>query len=223
MTQNNIFSEFEPRRNTYIHSSWLAKPLSGDRQCELFSWVQANYKIPKQDSDFDLEAYKIEHRAVVDKTAQHLESLGYTVHTEGSNGFWVDIGNGKAVISAQPDIVAVHGSQVLVGECKTGKPRASDIAQNMIYTALIPVVKLHGITVIPEGQVVYRNYSSQEISSEKIDEEFKGRMRKLVRMLINSEPPAPTPSFNECQYCSIAQFCKHKTDEQANGSADWLK
>ena len=222
MTRNIMLSELQPRQNTYIHTSWLAKALAGDRQCKFSLWVQANYKIPKQNSDFDLEAYKIGHRALVDKTSIHLESMGYRVYTEDSNSFWVDIGNGKAVISAQPDIVAVHGSQVLVGECKTGKPRPSDIAQNMIYTALIPVVELHDITIIPEGQVVYDNYPSQEISPEKITEEFKGRMRTWVRMLMDSQIPAATPSFNECQWCPIAHICDRKVEEQANGTADWL-
>lgn len=222
MAKNIPLSQFEARPKTYIHPSWLAKAIAGDRQCEYSLWAQANYKIPKQDSDFDLEAYKIEHQALVDKTASHLESLRYSVYTEDSNGFWINLGNGKGVISAQPDIVAIQGAEVLVVECKTGKTRASDLAQNMIYQALIPVAKLHGIDVIPEGQVVYRNYTMQEISSKKITEEFKDRMRKLVRMLMNSQIPAATPSFNECQWCPISQFCDLKVEHQANGTADWL-
>ena len=216
------FSALEPRHNTYIYPGWAARFLSGDRQCQFSLYAQANYKIPKQNSDFDLEAYKIEHRALVDKTAVHLKSMGYQVYTEESNSFWVDIGNGKAVISAQPDLVAIDGSQVLVVECKTGKPRASDIAQNMIYTVLIPSVELHGITAIAEGQVVYSNYPDQEISPEKVDEGFKERMRQLVKMLIGREIPAATPSFNECQWCPIAHICDCKIDEQPNGSVDWL-
>ena len=217
MTRNIMVSVEVPRPNTYIHTIWLAKALAGDRQCKFSLWVQANYKIPKQNSDFDLEAYKIGHRALVDKTSIHLESMGYRVYTEDSNSFWVDIGKDKGKISAQPDIVAVDGSQVLVVECKTGKPRASDIAQNMIYTVLIPSVELHGITEIPEGQVVYQQYPLQEILPQKVDEEFKERMRKLVRMLISSEIPDATPSFNECQWCPHSSYLR----PQSRRASQW--
>lgn len=222
MTNLHIVSALEPRPNTYINTSWLAKALSGDCQCQFSLYAQANYKIPKQNSDFNQEAYTIDHQALVEKTAVHLKSMGYKVYTEETNSFWIDIGKGKAKISAKPDIIAIYDSQVLVVECKTGKPRASHIAQNMIYTVLIPSVKLHGITEIPEGQVVYSNYPDQEISSKKVNEEFKERMRKLVRMLKSSEIPAATPSFNECKWCPIADICDRKVDEQPNGSVDWL-
>lgn len=142
-----------PRKQTYIHPSWLAKGLSGDRQCMFSLHTQGKYSIPKADNDFDAQGYKLKHQGVLNQYAKELREDGYTVYTEGSNNFWYQTKAGTT-ISAQPDIVAVRGDEVIVPDIKTGKElKPSDIVQVKLYMALIPAVPLHGIDKIPTGQL----------------------------------------------------------------------
>lgn len=220
MTNNRPEKKLSHRGKTFIHPSWLAKALAGDRHCDYSLHLQANYKIPKTDRDFDLLAYKSKHQAAIERTVKPLISQGYQVHIENANSFWVNSGN--AVISGTPDIIAIKGDDVIIIDNKTGKPRACDQEQVKLYMALIVSVKLHGITKIPLGKVIYDNYSPVVIFPEEITEEFRARARNLVKMLKSTTIPLPTPSYRECQWCPVAHVCSHKMEDMATGTAEWL-
>lgn len=210
----------KPRDNTYVHPSWLAKALAGDRQCLYSLHTQANFVIPKQDSDFDAAAYKIKHQGLVEKSAQDLRTKGYTVHTENANSFKVTL-KGGGVVSGTPDIVAIRGSEFLVVDVKTGQCRVSDQAQVLLYMLFIPLVGLHGISQVPEGQLVYQNYPSVEIPVSDLTEEFKQRTKHLVTMMRLSEVPNAIPSVNECRYCPMGDFCADRVSKEAEAELDW--
>ncbi|MEB3290406.1 MAG: PD-(D/E)XK nuclease family protein [Leptolyngbya sp.] len=216
-------SDFEayPRRSEpYIHPSWLAKYLSGDRQCLYAMYGQANYKLPKPDSDFDLEGYKLQHQEALDAYAVQLRQEGYTVHTEDVNAFKLTSRIG-AVISGQPDIIAIRDDEVLVVDIKTGRKASKDIAQVKVYMAMIPAVKVHGITAVPVGRLVY-NDEEFDIEPENVTTEFKARVATLIHPVGEAEPPAPVPSAGECRFCPAALVCSHKVGEVAEGEADWI-
>ncbi|MBD2302222.1 PD-(D/E)XK nuclease family protein [Nostoc sp. FACHB-190] len=209
------------RKQTYIHPSWLAKALSGDRQCMFSLHTQGNYFIPKADNDFDAQGYKLKHQAVLNQYAKELKAEGYTVYTEASNSFWYETKAG-ALISAQPDMVAVRGDEVIVPDIKTGKElKASDIAQVKLYMALIPAVRLHGICQIPTGQLVHQGQVS-EIPATEITTDFKRQVAELVNTMTSATTPLVTPSVHECRWCPLHHLCPAKVENVAKGQADWL-
>lgn len=220
MTENTFLSEFEPRHNTYMHPSWLGKGVAGSSQCLFSLYAQANYKLPSKDSDFDPQRYKIQHQALMMDTVKQLKADAYTVYVEGTNSFWVNMNDGKAAISAQPDIVAIRGTEVLIIDCKTGKPKACDRAQVMLYMLLVPVVQLHGMSRIPEGRLVYRDYASMDIPATEITEDFKTQLRDLVRTLKADVPPSPVPSVFECQWCRLSDVCPYAVKNRHEGVFD---
>jgi CRISPR/Cas system-associated exonuclease Cas4 (RecB family) len=209
------------RQQTYIHPSWLAKALAGDRQCMFSLHTQANYFIPKADNGFDAQGYKLKHQAALTQYAKELKTEGYTVYTEGSNNFWYETKFG-AVISAQPDIVAVRGDEVIVPDIKTGKElKASDIAQVKLYMALIPAVGLHEIREIPAGQLVHEG-EVFDISPAEITTEFKRQVAELVKDMKTASTPLVTPSVQECRFCPLRHLCPGKVETVAQGTDDWL-
>ncbi|MDK3159877.1 PD-(D/E)XK nuclease family protein [Kamptonema cortianum] len=208
------------RNQAYIHPSWLAKALVGDRQCLASLHTQANFVFRRVDGDFDAESYKVKHQGRLVKYAQELRDAGYTVYTENSNSFKVPAG--KAVISGTPDIVATRGEEVLVVDIKTGKPRASDQAQVLLYLLFIPAVGLHGIHQVPEGRLVYQDYKPVEVQSLAVTEDFKQQVRDLVAMMRSPELPPVTPSARECCYCPLRHICPYKVITVAEASVDWL-
>lgn len=216
----NDFDDYSRRNEPYIHPSWLAKYLSGDRQCLYAMYGQANYKLPKPDSDFDLETYKLQHQEALDAYADQLRQAGYTVHTEDANEFKLRSRIG-AVISGQPDIIAIRDDEVLVVDIKTGRKAAKDIAQVKIYMSIIPAVKVHGIKTVPTGRLVYSD-DEFDIEPENVTTEFKARIATLIQPVGEDEPPAPTPSSGECRFCPAALVCSHKVGEVAEGEADWI-
>lgn len=217
-----------PRKQTYIHPSWLAKGLSGDRQCMFSLHTQGNYSIPKADNDFDAQGYKLKHQGVLNQYAKELKAEGYKVYTEGSNSFRITINDQadkekvKGVISAQPDIVAVRGDEVIVPDIKTGKElKASDIAQVKLYMAFISAVKLYDIDQIPTGQLVHQGQVS-EIPATEITNEFKQQVKELVNVMTSDTTPPVTPSVNECRFCPLRHLCPAKAENVADGQVDWL-
>ena len=214
------FGAYSKRGEPYIHPSWLAKYIAGDRQCLYAMYGQANYKLPKPDSDFDIEGYKLRHQEALDSYAEGLRQTGYTVHTEDVNAFRL-ISQIGAVISGQPDIIAIKGEEVLVVDIKTGKPASKDIAQVKLYMAVIPAVKVHGIKTIPIGRLVYNN-EPYDIEPEDVSSEFKTRVATLIRPVSEDSPPVPVPSAGECRWCPISHLCSYKTREVAEGEADWI-
>lgn len=216
----NDFDDYTRRSEPYIHPSWLAKYLSGDRQCLYAMYGQANYLLPKQDSTFDQEGYKLRHQEALVPYAEQLRQAGYTVHAEDANEFKLRSRIG-AVISGQPDIIAIRDDEALVVDIKTGRKASKDIAQVKVYMAMIPAVKVHGIKTVPIGRLVY-NDEEFDIEPENVTTEFKARVATLIQPVGEDEPPAPTPSSGECRFCPIVHICLHKVGEVAEGEADWI-
>ncbi|MFB2768324.1 PD-(D/E)XK nuclease family protein [Pelatocladus sp. BLCC-F211] len=209
------------RQQTYIHPSWLAKALAGDRQCMFSLHTQANYSIPKADNGFDAQGYKLKHQAALTQYAKELKTEGYTVYTEGSNDFKYETKFG-AIISAKPDIVAVRADEVIVPDIKAGKElKASDIAQVKLYMALIPTVGLHGIREIPAGQLVHKG-EIFDISPAEITIEFKRQVAELVKDMKTANTPPVTPSVQECRWCPLRHLCPDRLEIVAKGTDGWL-
>lgn len=211
----------KPRSQTYLHPSWMAKGISGDRQCLFSLHTQANYYIPKGESDFDAEEYRLKHQTAVVQYQRQLKADGYLTHVERANSFWYETKAG-ACISAQPDLVAIRAGEVLVPEIKTGKElKSCDIAQVKLYMAMIPAVGLHGICEVPVGQLVHQGEIS-EIPPSEVTVEFKRQVGELVEMMTSADTPPVTPSMRECRFCPLRHICPSKAETVVKGTADWL-
>jgi CRISPR/Cas system-associated exonuclease Cas4 (RecB family) len=207
------------RSGQYIHPSWMAKALAGERQCHLSLYVQANYKFPKK-SDFDAETYRLNHQALLGQYSAELRQDSFIVHTERANSF--EIIAGSAVISGTPDIVALNDEGPIVVDIKTGQARANDIAQVKLYMMFLPLVKLHGIEAAPLGRLVYANGEVFDIEPESLTETFRDEVRQLVRMMRGAEVPPSMPSAQECRFCPLKHLCADAVDQVAQVTVDWL-
>ena len=95
------------RSNPYLHVTWLAKALVGERNC---LWAhcyktshEGNARMP---NDFDSAHWHIEHTALLDQQlAVELEEQGCQ---NRQNDFRVEISRSGMVISGAPDVIAVH-------------------------------------------------------------------------------------------------------------------
>jgi CRISPR/Cas system-associated exonuclease Cas4 (RecB family) len=222
MHQAHLDFKSLPRRPLpYVHPSWLAKSLSGDRQCLLASYIQANYKVPpKPGNDFDVEGYKLQHQQNLVNYVGALHLDGYSVHAEKENSFWYKAKSG-ATISAQPDIVAIRNNEPVIVDIKTGRPKATDIAQVKLYMAMWPSTKLHGIDVTPAGRLVYGTEEFEILPSE-ITSDFKQQVAQIMSALTTSDIPAPIPSLCECRWCPVSHVCPYKVEQTTECSDDWL-
>lgn len=210
----------ESRFSPYVWLTWLAPYLSGENQCQFALWTLANFKVPangEMPSD-----WLVKHQSLINELAIVLREDGYKVEVDDANALYLKTRQG-VTLAGKPDLVARNG-QGLVIEGKTGTPKAKDRAQVMLYMALIPSQKLHGITEIPWGKLVYRSGEVKMIPPSEIDESFKQSLQSLIVMLANPMPPAPIPSFHECRYCKNRGVCPHVQDlpPEANAMIDWL-
>src|SRR4051794_32131041 len=123
-----------PRTTPYLWVTWISGLLSGDKSCEWAAWFKAHNissSYAKQPSDFDTAAWKINHTALLAPVRDEFRADGYEVTVEDQNSFQLD---GKAgTLAGKPDIVAMKGNAAVIVDTKTGQPRASDIAQVMVY------------------------------------------------------------------------------------------
>ncbi|MFQ4136315.1 PD-(D/E)XK nuclease family protein [Nodosilinea sp. PGN35] len=214
------FDDYSRRGDLSLHPATLAKHVAGDRQCRYALHGQTCYWLPKPPSDFDAEGYRLRHQAALALYAEQLRQEGFIVYTEDSNECRMRSKAGVS-ISGKPDIIAIRGDEVLIVDIKTGRPAAKDIAQVQIYMAMVPAVKLHGITDVPAGRLVYSD-GPFDIDPAQITPEFKTQISELIQAVAQDVPPEPTPSARECRWCPIAHVCSHKVGDVAEGEADWL-
>ena len=120
---------------------------------------------------------------------------------------------GLATIAGKPDLIARQGNLVWVTDVKSGRPRASDLAQVMIYMYLLPIARpdLQGATI--KGLVVYGN-REHEIQPKEVDPAFIQSLQALIHRLAAREPAVKVPSWSECQFCDISSVhCPERVEQ----------
>ncbi|MCS7293295.1 MAG: PD-(D/E)XK nuclease family protein [Gloeomargarita sp. SKYBB_i_bin120] len=218
-----VINNLPPRQRPYAHPNWLAAYLAREAQCLLALHTYGRRQLPPNGSVFDTT----QHDRAVAWVAANLQAQGYRVFTQENNKFWLTTQNGLT-ISGQPDIVALASStsESLVVEVKTGSALPKHQAQLEIYMAAAPCVGLHQLTTIPRGRLVYVDpqkmaiINSIEIPPERINDSWKQNMRRLTAVITAKEPPAPSPSMAECQFCRLNAVCPAAA-QPATGTADF--
>src|SRR3977135_4475098 len=112
----------------YCWVSWVRKVLAGEGQCQYQPWLKAHFRYDKRlDTNFNLAAWTRDHTVLVEARATELRADGWTVTLEAENAFKLH-GN-TAILSGQPDLIAVRDDAALVVDGKTGQQRHSDFWQ----------------------------------------------------------------------------------------------
>ena len=181
--------------------------------CEWSAWFRAHHKdYDKLPMDFDLAAWMIDHRELVNARREQLLDEGYTVHIEDENAF-KRIGQTGIVVSGKPDILAIKDSEGVIEDCKTGRPRTSDQLQVLVYMLLLPIRNLHCENIALSGRVVYKT-NSVDIPPRGLDETFRERFVNMVRKVGGDKPLPKLPAGAECRWCDIGPAdCLYRVSE----------
>ncbi len=193
------------RAAPYIWASWPPKLFAGEDQCEWKAWFKSHYKIDKLPSDFDLTEWTAQHNAMTKARQIVLFHEGYEdVYLENRNSFTLQNADGL-MLSGKPDLIAVHNSDVLVIDCKTGNPRHADNFQVLMYMLVLPETHRACKDKIIRGEVQYKT-SSVRIEPEKVDDAFKTQFKELMQRLGGDEELKKAPSISECRFCDISMI-----------------
>jgi hypothetical protein len=130
-----------------------------------------------------------------------LESQGRKISTESQNKFEIK-GKGATLIG-RPDLVALGDTNV-VCEAKTGREKASDAVQTMIYMWALPYayprykrLTFDGLLVYPGGQEI--------IPASLVNDVFKDALLSLIARVGSSIEAHKVPSYAECRFCDVSK------------------
>jgi len=201
------------RTDPYIWVTWLTKLLAGESMCEWSAWFRAHHKdYDKLPAEFDVAAWTIDHRELVNARRDQLLDEGYTVHIEDENAFR-RIGKTGIVVSGKPDIFAIRDGVGVIEDCKTGRPRTSDQLQVLVYMLLLPIGNPLCENITLSGRVVYKT-SGVAIPVDGLDEKFMARLVEMVQKVGGEKPLPKLASWAECRWCDIGPAdCLYRVSE----------
>ena len=195
----------EPRQSPYIWITWLTKLLVGENSGEWASWFKGQnegWSWDKVPSTFDLAKWTVNHTALLGRVRAELEAEGYAVFEENQNQFTLRSMASGVAIAGKPDLIARRGTEGLIADAKTGKPRASDTIQVMMYMWAVPQALRQYAGVAFDGKVVYDDHE-ETIPSSAVDATFIRNIGNLIQRVSNPTPARKVPSALECGFCPI--------------------
>lgn len=192
------------RRDTpYVWLTWLIKLLAGEDHCRWRQWFKAHHKYyDKADSGFDSATWNVDHAAMVNALADMLRSQGYIVTVEKQNNFTLT-GRRGAVLAGQPDIVAIKNDELLIVDCKSGKPHGQHRVQVLLYLLLWRYARPEHDHFTARGEIVYATRSPVPISAADTDDGFRQQFQNLMREIVADTEPPRAPSYAECSRCDL--------------------
>jgi len=190
------------RPRPYIWVSWITKLLAGENKCWYAAWYKAHHKYDKKPDDPDREDFFKEwtakHDAITEKVAESYRESGWVVRVEDEASFKL-VGR-QADVAGKPDIVALKDGSVEgeVVDAKSGRRRASDHWQVLIYLFSLPLswlpgVRLRGVVAYADGEEPVRPLGQKE----------KDAIVAAVKRVSDPTAPEPVPSANECRHCDV--------------------
>ena len=200
------------REHPYIWTTWLARLLAGESQCEWAGWFRAHYQDwVKRPSDFDSARWMMDHTALVNEARESREKLGYEVFTEDQNSFRLQ--GATATLAGKPDLIAVKGNDLVIVDAKTGRPSPHHSVQVLTYMYAVPLAKTEYRGMEFRGHVIYPDGNVQ-IPASGLDRRFIDRLGALIRRLADENPARKVPSASECRWCDItAADCPERVEE----------
>jgi hypothetical protein len=192
------------RRQPYVWVTWLSKVMAGEQACLWASWFKAHHQdYPKIEGNFDLARWNLEHTRLLVQTRSQLNGRWAEVRVESQNAFRYRHASG-ALLAGKPDIIAWENGQAVVMDCKTGRPKMSDLLQVQIYMQVVPqcVPELRDCTM--HGRVVYAEHA-RDIPPEAVDARFGELVDYFLNLIASEFPPCKAPSTRECLFCDITE------------------
>jgi hypothetical protein len=192
------------RGEPYIWVTWLTRLLAGESQCEWSAWFRAHNKdYDKVPNDFDLATWTVDHTELVNARRDGLLKEGYDVFAEEENAF-KRRGKTGIVVSGKPDILSIRKGRGIIEDCKTGRPRASDQLQVLVYMLLLPIGNPRCADVKLSGRVVYKTRAV----------EIRDRFVNLIHKVGGDKPLPKAPAWSECRWCDIGPSdCLYRVNE----------
>lgn len=195
----------------YCYVTWLTPLLSGEAQCWLQPWLRTQFQIePVPDrGGFNLVRWQAEHADLVRQRAAELQQEGWEISLEDQNVFTL---RGRAgTLAGKMDIVAKNPGRVRIVDVKTGRRKAADVHQVLIYMWAYPHISGRRTTV--EGEVWYRDGEPLVIRPDDLTEELCQRIKDaILKVCVAAQPPA-VPSARECAWCRVSKTdCPSRID-----------
>jgi len=193
--------------------------LSTEDQCQWAAWYRAHhYRYPKIESDFDWEAYRLQHNDVLKRVRTQMETDGYTVTVEKANKFKIE--GATATVSGQIDLIGQRDQVVKIVDTKTGRRWDKDVWQVRVYMAMFP---LFAPLFNPEeeglvGEVAYLQGKKPSVAVT-CDNGHKVRFWEQIRLSAGDFEPAKTPSPSECGFCDIVACPDRVTANELTGTS----
>ena len=187
----------------YIWVTWLTKLLAGEASCEWAAWFRAQHESwswSKAPSDFNQSQWLMDHTALLNQRRDEWERQGYTVFTEGQNGF--NLRGNTATLGGKPDLIARKRDDATIIDVKTGRPSPAHSIQVMLYQYAIPRSFSQYRRVAFSGQVAYPDHVI-DIPADAVNAEFINKTGQLIRRLSAKAPARRVPSRSECAFCDI--------------------
>lgn len=210
----------KPRDGLYVWVTWLSKLMAGEVGCQWAPWFRTHHtNYARAPSDFQLAIWTMEHTELLDELSKERSGLGESTYREEQNRFRVRRSTGL-VVAGKPDLIAIDkDGHCTVYDCKTGKPRQSDIIQVMLYMMLLPYASPLYKGKNLSGCVVYKTGTRSGIPAKAIDQAFIETITHFINILESSNPPKPTPHLNECRFCDITdQDCSERVETDDTNS-----
>jgi hypothetical protein len=190
--------EATPRNEPFIWATWLAKVMVGRASCEWQYWFQTHHRLlAKQPSTFDSVGWQIGHTRLLSEVRREIGASGLRTNIEF--GIEFRLPGIAAKIAGKADCLVVDGSDVMVYDCKTGHPHATDRVQVMIY--------MYGLSTYPQfaaarirGTVIYRD---DRVEIPQLPETFATDLTYFAGLLAAGEEPERQPG-DDCAFCNIA-------------------
>jgi len=210
----SVLISLPQRPKPYFHVSWLARYLSGYSTCYFALYFLANFKVPSETAP-DLSEYLRTHKKAVSIVEKQYRTAGYRIFLEDQNQFWITTSIG-ATLSGTPDLTAISSEGSKIIEVKTGQlseeNQLKDQAQLEIYMSCAPKVGLHGITSVPQGELIYFNGGTEvqriSIPPDQVNNQsWREAVTNITKIAATASPPEPKPSAKECAFCRIRASC----------------
>jgi CRISPR/Cas system-associated exonuclease Cas4 (RecB family) len=190
-----------PRKRPYIWVSWLTKLLSGEDKCWWRAWYKAHYKYEKLADDADradfFREWTAKHDAITQRRAAELKKDGWVTRCEEDAEF--KLNGASADVAGKPDLVGLRDGEALVIDAKSGRRRASDHWQVLIYMFALPISWLKGVTI--RGEVEYQDGT---VLVRALDRPEREAIIQAIKTIGGPDEPARVPSTMECKYCDVA-------------------
>lgn len=221
MTATAAVSTDSRRHGTkYCYATWITGVLAGTDHCAWKPWYRSTYRYAKlvDINKQALDAWIVEHNAMVEARVAALKVDGWTVTVEEENAFKL---KGRTVLLAgKPDIVAFRELDALIIDEKSGAPRPSDEWQVLLYMFAIPRVgHLQQRRANVRGEVEYRG-SSLSVPLTRLDAAASTRIVATLQAIGSEAEPARTPSLTECAFCDIAACPDRMSAPEHSGQSE---